>query len=136
MSNDFINGIRILLGGKENWTDDNSQRTYRAANDTNVYNTDMNPYLYKEPVRSGINPVTGSQYVLDERAVPVVITDTTTSVDGGDTIDNAGNVTKNGEMKNLGEEREKDEVARKQESRNDNFISLLRGLFGLFTNEK
>ena len=123
---DFVNKLRILLGGQENWTDQENNRTYRAANDTNVYNTDMNTYPYQEPVRTGINPVTGSHYTLDESGDKPSVIDTFTYNDDAQSIDSNGNV--NGGETTVAEERDNNNRAK----RHDDFISVLRGLFGLF----
>lgn len=127
---DFTNKLRILFGGQENWTDDNSQRTYKAANDTNVYNTDMNSYPYPEAIRSGMNPVTGSQYTLDETGSAPKVTDTFTYNEEVENIDSSGNID-NG-RKTVAKEQED----RNRAKRNDDFISVLRGLFGLFDSKK
>ena len=102
--NDFINSLRILLGGKENWTD--GKQDYRAANDTNIYNTDMNPYIYpdREPSEADSGWATnwhrlGGYGNVEERQIknpgePVRIEQriTETYNGEGDYIDNEGTI--------------------------------------------
>ena len=153
-NNDFLNKLRILFGGEENWTDRTEDRTYRAANDTSLYNTDMrvyenddveyNPYPDGEEFDAwatnwGSTQPDGSQVRFRKDPGKEVVTDiryTSTANDGGDTIDSMGNVTKGDRVSNVHLDRARNQEAKANEQRNNDFIGILRGLFGLFDNKK
>ncbi len=151
-NNDFLNKLRILFGGEENWTDQPEGRTYRAANDTSLYNTDMriyddgteySPYPDEEfdawATNWGSTQPDGSQVRFRKDPGKEAVTDvryTSTANDGGDTIDSMGNVTKGNKTSNVHAERAKNQEAKANEQRNNDFIGILRGLFGLFDNKR
>lgn len=146
--NDFINSLRILLGGKENWTDQESERTYRAANDTNIYNTDMKPYLYPEGKTITVEYPEDDQsaWATDWKQVSPSVEESWTKNPGGpakirfrvtdtyngegDSIDNEGTIKIGDTEKYTEEEVERNEQAKAAQERYDAFVNVFRTLFG------
>lgn len=163
-NNDFLNKLRILFGGEENWTDQPEDRTYRAANDTSLYNTDMRDYRNDDaeyaPQIDGAYSQSYSRYRGEPDAWATTWSEPTpfgtqvrfrkdpgkdtvtetrytfTANDGGDSIDSMGNVRKGERVSNVNYDKVKNEEAKAAEQKNGDFISILRGLFGLFDNKK
>lgn len=147
-NNDFLNNLRILLGGKENWTDE--KQNYKAANDTSLYNTDMFPYIYSDRESSEADTGWATNWRrlggygnVEERQIknpgePVRIEQriTETYNGEGDSIDNEGTVKIGDTEKYTEEEVERNEKAAKDQNRYDAFFNVLRGLFGLFDGKK
>lgn len=150
--NDFINSLRILLGGKENWTDQESERTYRAANDTNVYNTDMKPYIYPEETQTvtddnsgwatnwqnmgGYGNVEQRQIKNPGQPVKTIIRVTDTYNGEGDSIDSEGTIKIGDTEKYTEEEVERNEFAKANQEKYDAFVNVLRTLFGIPKSKK
>lgn len=148
-NNDFLNNLRILLGGKENWTDE--KQNYKAANDTNIYNTDMNPYIYDERDWSRNNPNASwatnwrrmddygdeeMQFKNPGEETKTIIRFNDTYNGEGDSIENGGKIKIGDTEKYVTEEIDRNAKAAQDQSRYDAFFNVLRGLFGLFDGKK
>lgn len=151
-NNDFLNNLRILLGGKENWTDE--KQNYKAANDTNIYNTDMKPYLYPEGKTIMVEYPEDDQsaWATNWKQVGPSVEESWTKNPGGpakirfrvtdtyngegDSIDNEGTIKIGDTEKYTEEEVERNEKAAQDQSRYDAFFNVLRSLFGLFDGKK
>lgn len=146
-NNDFLNNLRILLGGKENWTDE--KQNYKAANDTSLYNTDMFPYIYSD--RESSEADTGwatnwrrindygdeeMQFKNPGEETKTIIRINDTYNGEGDSIENGGKVKIGNTGKNMAEEIDRNAKAAQEQNRYDAFFNVLRGLFGLFDGKK
>ena len=139
-NNDFLNNLRILLGGKENWTDE--KQNYKAANDTSLYNTDRESseadtgWATNWRRLGGYGNVEECQIKNPGEPVRIEQRITDTYNGEGDSIDSEGTVKIGDTEKYMEEEVERNEKAAKDQSRYDAFFNVLRGLFGLFDGKK